>query len=298
MNVNLRQVRAFIVTARFASFTRAANLLNLSQPALTVQIRQLEQSLGVRLFDRNTRSVELTRVGRDLLPALERLLGDFDAVVESAREMAALRSGSVSIAALPSVAATVLPPLIAEFRAAHPRIRVQIRDGVGRRINALVQEEAVDFGIGADIEPEAGLETVRLLGDELLAVLPPDHRLCAAERLTLEELAAEPLILTNPESTVRYLANRAFAERNLLIAPAYEVTYMSTAVGLVRAGLGIALLPSTAIELSLAPAIALRPVDTPALRRSIALVLKAGRSLSPAAQAFREMLTARVDAQA
>ena len=79
--MHLRQVRSFVVVARFSSFTRAADLLNLTQPALTVQIRQLEQSLGVKLFDRNTRAVELTRIGREMLPVLERLLGEFDAVV-------------------------------------------------------------------------------------------------------------------------------------------------------------------------------------------------------------------------
>ena len=94
MNISLRQIRAFIVVARFSSFTRAADLLHLTQPALTVQIRQLEQALGVKLFDRNTRAVELTRIGRELLPVLERLLGEFDAVVVSTREMATLRYGN------------------------------------------------------------------------------------------------------------------------------------------------------------------------------------------------------------
>src|SRR3954449_10895447 len=100
MNVELRQLRAFVVVARFSSFTRAADLLNLTQPALTVQIRQLEQSLGVKLFDRNTRTVELTRIGREMLPVLERLLGEFDTVVANAQEMADLRYGTVRIAAL------------------------------------------------------------------------------------------------------------------------------------------------------------------------------------------------------
>jgi LysR family transcriptional regulator, carnitine catabolism transcriptional activator len=140
MNMHLRQVRSFVVVARFSSFTRAADLLNLTQPALTVQIRQLEQSLGVKLFDRNTRAVELTRIGREMLPVLERLLGEFDAVVANAREMAELRYGTVRIAALPSVAATVLPPLIARFKERHPQIRVVLRDSVGERINAVARQ--------------------------------------------------------------------------------------------------------------------------------------------------------------
>jgi LysR family carnitine catabolism transcriptional activator len=293
MNVNLRQVRAFVITARLGSFTRAADLLHLSQPALTVQIRQLEETLGVRLLDRNTRMVEPTRTGQELLPVFERLLGEFDAVISGAREVAALKRGAVRLATLPSVAATVLPPHIARFRRAHPQIRVSVCDTVGRRINALVQEEAADFGIGADIEAEPGLETVRLFDDELVAAIPAGHPLCAGE-VTLDRLAGEPLILMDPNSTVRSLVNRAFADRDLLVAPAYEVTYMSTAAGLVRAGLGIALLPSTAIELSTGSGIVSRPVRSPDLRRAIALVLKAGRSLSPAAQAFKDMLVGSI----
>src|SRR5687768_8534664 len=98
MNVNLRQVRAFVSVARFGSFTRAAKLLNLTQPALTVQIRQLEQSLDVRLFDRNTRSVSLTRVGRELVPPFQRLLQEFDAIVVDTKDLAAKRHGIVRLA--------------------------------------------------------------------------------------------------------------------------------------------------------------------------------------------------------
>ena len=149
MNITLRQVRAFVVVARFSSFTRAADLLHLTQPALTVQIRQLEQALGVKLFDRSTRAVELTRTGRELLPVLERLLGEFDAVVVSTREMATMRYGTVRMAALPSVAATVLPPLIARFKQRHPHIRITVRDSVGERINAMVREESFISALAA-----------------------------------------------------------------------------------------------------------------------------------------------------
>ncbi|QQP88296.1 LysR family transcriptional regulator [Skermanella sp. TT6] len=291
MSVELRQIRAFIVVARFGSFTRAADLLNLTQPALTVQIRRLEQTLAVKLFDRNTRAVELTRIGRELLPVLTRLMGEMDAVVAGTREMAAMRYGVVRIAALPSVAATVLPPLIARFREGHPLIRVVIRDSVVERINAMVRDESVDLGIGADLEPEAGLTSVPLFEDEMRAVVPATHPLSREREVMLERLAGEPLILMDMSSSVRRLTDRAFADLGHLVAPAYEVTYMSTALGLVRAGLGIAILPSTAIELRLDPAIPSLRIVEPRLRRSITLVLKAGRSLPPAAEAFRTLLT-------
>ena len=288
--MTLRQVRAFVVVARFSSFTRAADLLHLTQPALTVQIRQLEQALGVKLFDRSTRAVELTRTGRELLPVLERLLGEFDAVVVSTREMAAMRYGTVRMAALPSVAATVLPPLIARFKQRHPHIRITVRDSVGERINAMVREEIVDFGIGSDVEPDAELETIPLFEDEMRAVVPASHPLGKQTEVILDRLIEEPLILMDTGSSVRSLVDRAFADRGHLAVPAYEVTYMSTAIGLVRAGLGIAILPSTAIELRLETELPSLSIQEPILHRSITLVLKVGRSLPPAAEALRDML--------
>ena len=116
MDVSLRQVRSFLTVARVKSFTGAASILNVTQPALTMQIRRLEEALGVTLFDRDTRSVEPTRVARDLIQAFERTLQDFDAALLSARDIATQERGIVRLAVLPSVAAGVLPDAILGFR--------------------------------------------------------------------------------------------------------------------------------------------------------------------------------------
>src|SRR5947209_15752633 len=116
MDVSLRQMRAFLAVARTLSFTRAATEANLSQPALTVQIRTLEEQLGVKLFDRSSRSVELTRLGRELVPTFQRLLREFDETVTGVRDIARHGRGSVRLAALPSIAAGILPDVIVRFR--------------------------------------------------------------------------------------------------------------------------------------------------------------------------------------
>jgi DNA-binding transcriptional LysR family regulator len=292
MNVNLRQVRAFVSIARFGSFTRAAKLLNLTQPALTVQIRQLEQSLDVRLFDRNTRSVNLTRVGRELVPAFHRLLQEFDAIVVDTKDLAAKRHGIVRLACLPSFASTLLPGLIAGFRARHPRVSFVLKDAVGKRIVSMVREEVVEFGIGAVDAEEADLETLYLMHDRMHVVFPARHPLAKVRKVTLDSLKAYPLVLMDPESSVRAIVDAAFARSGRLAVPACEATYMSSAIGMVRAGLGVTILPSTAMELRADRMLRSKPIDDPGCTRRIVIVRRAGRSLSPAAESFVDELLA------
>src|SRR3982074_1713791 len=149
MNVDLHQLRIFVAVARLGNFTRAAERLHLSQPSLSLHIRQLEQDLGVRLFDRSTRSVVLTQAGDDLLPTAERLLDDFQSAVASVGDLPPPGRGRVARALLPSVAAELLPRAIALLRIRHPDITVAVRDDMAEHIPARVRNGEVDFGLGA-----------------------------------------------------------------------------------------------------------------------------------------------------
>ena len=290
MSISLRQLRALAAAVETGSFGRAATRLHLSQPALTVQIRGLEQALGLTLFERSARGVRPTAAGLSMAQAFRRVLDELDEVVAGAREQAAGRSGTVHLAVLPSVAATLLPAALARLRQAHPGIRVLVRDAVAGRVVERLKGGEAELGIGTLSGADAELAAEPLFEDDLVAVLPPGHPLAAAERLTPAALAAEPLVLTDPGSSVRALAERAFAEAGLLLRPAYEATYMSTAVALVRAGLGIGVLPATALDLRLAPVLQTRPIAAPAMRRRILLLSRRGGSLSPAAEALAEAL--------
>jgi LysR family carnitine catabolism transcriptional activator len=290
MDFSLRQLRAFVAIARTGSFTAAARDMHLTQPALTVQVRELESALGLRLLDRGPRGVQLTPAGRELLPVLERVLGDIGAVAANARELAAGRRGSVRVAALPSVCASLLPEAMARLARTHPGIEVSLHDAVADRVMSLVRAEEADLGIGAFLHLDRALQFAPLFVDRMVAVLPARHRLAAHRQLTLRQLAAHPLVLTDAHSSVRAAIERALVAERVQARPAYEVTYMSTAVGLVRAGLGIAILPATAFELQGLQRLATRPVAGAAMRRSIGVVRKRGRSLSPAQAAFLEAL--------
>ncbi|MFC0389053.1 LysR family transcriptional regulator [Muricoccus vinaceus] len=292
MTLTLRQMRAAVAVARAGSLGRAAAQLHLSQPTLTVQLREAEAALGLRLFDRGARGAELTAAGQGLVESFARLLEELDAVVAGAREAAAGRSGLVRLAVLPSVGATVLPPVLARLRAANPGIRVVVRDAVARGVVALVKSGAVEIGIGTEIEPDPEIGVTPLFEDRMVAVLPAGHRFEACRAVSVADLAGEALVLMDPESSVRALFDRACREAGVSPLPACEATYMSTAVALVRAGLGVGVLPSSAVDLRVAPVLRTRPIVGPEIRRAISVVRRAGRSLSPAAAALAEGLLA------
>ena len=286
MDLNIRHVRAYIVVAESMSFTKAAARLNLSQPALTVQIRKLEEQLGSRLLDRNSRRVEPTRVGRELLPSLLKLLADSETVVAEARELGGTSHGTVRVAALPSFAASLLPDLIRSARESERGLRFVVRDAVASVVNDAVCREDVDMGLtGGDlVEPD--LEVVQLGKDRLCLVYPAEHPIGRRRRITVGNIAELPLILTSVGTSVRAVVDAAFAEARKAPLITCEPTYMMTAVAMVRAGLGVTILPGSSRELAAEPGLRARPIDDAHFVRQIALVKKRGRTLAPASAAF------------
>jgi DNA-binding transcriptional LysR family regulator len=291
-NLNLRHLEAFVAIAAAGNFTRAAQILHISQPALTVQIRQLEATMGVRLLDRNTRSVKLTRIGQQLAPVVQRLLREIEAVELHAHEMAAGIRGVVSVAALPSVCSTILPRIVAGFRKNHPGISVTLKDAMAQRVLAMVKNEEVDFGVGSFADADPSLDFIPLFTDRMRAVFPPGSVPANKRSVGLKELAGQPLILMDPQSSVRSLVDRAFESVGQFPAPAYEATYLSTAVGMVKAGLGIAFLPSSTLEMSELGGLESRVVNHPGMTRKIVVAQRAGRQLPPAAVSFLKALAA------
>ncbi|HVW10262.1 MAG TPA: LysR family transcriptional regulator [Bryobacteraceae bacterium] len=291
-SLNLRHLEALIAIAREGNFTRAAQALHISQPSLTVQIRQLEEALGVRLLDRNTRSVRLTQIGRELTPVIERLVREVDAVVLNARDLATGNRGLVTVAALPSISSTILPRIIGKFREESPGVSVMLRDVVAQRVLAMVKNEEADFGIGSFPDAEPDIHITPLFTDRMRVVFAPGSPLEKQRAISLKQLTGLPMILMDRQSSVRSLVNRAFESIGHFPLPAYEVTYMSTAVGMVKAGLGIGFLPSSALEVEELRGVRSRILHHPGLTRKIVVARSAARSLSPAAAGFIRTLTA------
>ena len=294
MNAELRHIEAFVAVARFGSFTRAAAALRISQPALTVQVRQLEAALGVRLFDRNNRRVALTQSGRDLVAPFERILLDVDAVVRHASDLSSHRRGVVTVAALPSIAAGLLPRAIRALVDRHDGIVVRVRDVTAGKIVELIKAGEVDFGIGSLVRPEPDVTEDSLFSDRLCAFVPPGHALARRRHVTLRQLSPHALILTRPDSSVRQIVDRAFEREHLPAHIAQEATYMTTAMAMVTAGLGLAVLPESALASPPVGGLRAIPIGSPAMTRQIGILTKTGRSFSPAAQKLVDALKAQV----
>ena len=286
MNVELRHLEAFIAVARHGSFTRAAQTLHVSQPTFTVQIRQLESALGVRLVDRNTRSVQLTPIGRGLAPVVERILRELEAVLLNTQALSGTAAGFVAVAALPSLSATMLPAVISSFRARHPGIAIHLRDAVGVRLAAMVKAGEVDFGFGSLPAGEPGIEFRPLFKDRMSAIFRKNSPLARKRSIALAGLLAYPLILMGRDSSVRAVVDRGLAAIGHFAPPAYEAEYISTALGMVEAGLGVTILPASVLRIDRGRQLLCRPIQSPKLDREVGFLVKRGRSLSAAAGAF------------
>ena len=287
---DIRHVRAFLAAARIGNFTRAAAELHVSQSAFTVQIRQLEDALGVALFDRSKRRVSLTSAGKEVLAPLERLVIDIESLVGRTGQLAGLRRGVVCMAVLPSVAAHTLPLAISKFKQRYPEIVVQVKDVVAESLIDAVKKEEVDFGIGCRLKFDRELRMVPLMIDKLCAFVPSIHLLGRRDTVTFKELSSYPLILPGKDSSVREIMERSLKGERLHFKVAYETNYMSTALGMVRAGLGIAILPEIVANLENTDEIRFVAISSPLLSRKIEILQRKDRSLSPAASEMVQIL--------
>ena len=293
MNVELDDLRAFVVTAEMRSFRAAAENIHLSQPALTRRIQKLEATLGVPLLERTTRRVELTAVGRDFLPRARRLLDDLETSLLSVQEIAQRRSGQVNIACIPTAAYYFLPDVISAFSEAYPSIRVRIVDAGANEVLQSVLNREVDFGItlmGAD-DPDVAFEP--LVEEPFMLACRNDHPLAERDVVQWEDLAEHRFITVGRASGNRLILDLGLAKTGFRPRWFYEVQHLSTSLGLVEAGLGVAALPKMSLPSGPHPLIASRPLIDPVVMRTVGLVRRPGARLSPASERVHEMLLTR-----
>jgi DNA-binding transcriptional LysR family regulator len=290
MRINPLQLSAFLRLARTGSFSEAARLQGISQPALSRMVQQMEEAVGGRLFDRTTRSVALTPTGQELLPIAERLIAEFDSSFGELARFVEGRRGRVAVAALPSMAAVLLPPAIARYREGRPDVEVAILDGLSGSVLDAVAQGRADIGLTIRPSPQATLAYRPLLSDEFGLVCRPDDALAGDGPLPWSVFEGRPFVAMAPESSVRQMTDAAFLQAGLAIPPLYGCAFLGTTGHLVAAGLGVTALPRLTLPLLGRLGLRWRRLERPLMRRQMGAVTRVGGTLAPAALAFLAVL--------
>ncbi len=290
MNVTLRQLRAFVAVGRTESFTLAAESMFITQSALSGLIRDFEQALGLRVVDRSTRRTSLSDVGRDLYPLVEKILNDLDRVMDEVAQRQALKTGVVRVAAPQLMASTLLPEIVAAYAAQRSAIRVELVDCAVESVMSRVFSGEVDFGIGPERDPNSDITATTLFRGPFMVVFPPGHPLESKSELTWRDILGYPLTTLQGQFTKRLALDLRAALRDVNLSPAHEVSFLSTALAMVNAGMGITVCVSYAASLVSLYGLTLRPLRDPEIFRSFYVFTRQGRSLSPAAEDFRRFV--------
>lgn len=292
MNVTLRQLRAVVLVGQLGSFTRAAQAMHLSQSALSMLVRDLESSMGTRLVDRTTRSVSLTVAGSELVAGTQQVLADLERAIGRVDELVAKQRGRVVLAAPLVLSSALLPAALAAFRRAHPGIELVLHDTLPGQVLPQVRSGTADLGIGSFSPAEADLQRQLLFREAMVAAYAPGHSFRRRRRLGWRDLSGQPLLVMRPGSVFRDLTEGGLQAAGVPLHPAFEADFVGSLVGLAGAGLGVAIVPGYAMALTDPGRVHWQRLDGPLVEREVLLVHRAGRSLSPAAQALVEVLVA------
>lgn len=290
MKLDTLGLEAFVAIAEAGHFHKAAETLHITQTALTRRLQNLEALLGVKLVERTTRSVALTRVGLDFLPQVRRMIADLTSTVIEIHNNGRAQRGDIVIACVPTVGVQYLPRIIQAYSARYPENRVKILDHASSGVaDAVIRREA-EFGINIVGPHHPELVSIPLVEDRFVLICRDDHPLAKRRSVPWKQLSSLPLIFAGEVSGNRPLLDIALGARNLTLRSHYEVQRSSTAVGLVAEGVAAAVVPSLALQKSAYPNLRVIMLTDPVVSRGLVLVSRRAAQISPAAQALYDMI--------
>jgi DNA-binding transcriptional LysR family regulator len=290
MKIDALGIQAFIAIADERAFKKAANTLHITQTALSRRLQNLEVQLGVKLVERTTRSVSLTKIGADFLPHGRRLLTELQSTLSEIQQSGKAQRGDISIACVPTAGVQHLPRIIRQYSTRYPNNRIKILDHLSPGVTEAVLSREAEFGIRQSGPQHPELSTIPFLQDRYVLICRRDHPLAARKRITWKQLASCPLIVPSHFRTNRPQVDAALGDRDVLLQLYYEVGRSSTAVGLVAEGVAAAIVPGLAIQSGAHPSIRVVPIVDPVVSWTLVLVARKKAHLSPAAQALYDML--------
>jgi DNA-binding transcriptional LysR family regulator len=285
--MELSQLRYLVALAEERHFTRAAAREHIAQPALSQQIRRLEDELGLALVDRTTRRVEMTEAGHQLVARARRVLAELDAAYTEMQAIRGMDVGHVTVGALHTMGLVDLSLVLAIFHRRHPGVELTVREQSSEELAEMLRADELDLAFLSVTEriESHGLACHQLISEELMVIVPHDHPLAARKRVKMRELAGEQFIAFRPGARLRELLVGAGRQAGFEPQVKLESNESQRIRRLVARGMGVAILPRSDVVAAGAEVAALELVE-PALARDITLAWRADRRHSPAAAEF------------
>jgi LysR family carnitine catabolism transcriptional activator len=290
MNVSIRQLRAFVAVARAGSFAEASAILHLSQPALSIAIRKLEEELGGTLFARSTRSVGLSPEGQAFFPVARQLLADWDRSLEDVSNLFALRRGKLNIAAMPTFAGSVLPEILADFHGQYPAIDVTVHDVVAESVVEMVRNGRAELGLTFDPGEFPDLEFRPLFEDRFMAAIPEGHPLQDQDIVRWKDLEGTTFLCLQRPSAIRQMIDEVVQEHELALVPTFETHQLGNIGRMVATGLGLSVVPSLSAPQFREMGVSCRSLVGPVISRAVGVLSRRRHPLSVAAQALETVV--------
>jgi DNA-binding transcriptional LysR family regulator len=296
--MELRQIRYFLGVAKTLHFTRAAQQLHVSQPALSAAIKGLEEELQTPLFKRIGRRIELTQAGKALLPYAAKMLQSAEEGRVAVQEVVGLLRGHLTVGVLHSLNAYLVPQLLGRFRALAPGVAMMVRGMHATDVPEGILHAALDLGITMLPVQHPELIELPLYEEELVLVSPPPRGRGRSSTLPLKEAAALPLVLFPPEYTLRRIIDEAFAAAGVRLVPAVEMADLGGIVSAIQGGVGSTLLPWPYVRfMGLDERLPVRKLRDPKPSRKVGVIYRRDRQLDPATRAFLQALSEVVTGQ-
>lgn len=290
INLGPRDLEAILAVAQHGSFRAAAAALSLSQPSVSARVRHAEDILGVKLFHRTTRRVTITRHGERLAQRAEQAMAELLALAKEFKEESRLQRGRVIVGATPSISSSILPRTIQRFRKRWPGIEVVLQDDFFARALDRVHVGEVDFAVTPIVEGDERFECEPLTQERFVLLVPEVHPLARGRTVALEAATRFP-VLTLPLGTgTRDMLTAAYHSAGLAFRPAFETHNMMSVVALVKAGFGVAYVPSGVLPLFDMGGLKMLQVRDAALTLTISITRARGRAVQPPAEAFVQSL--------
>jgi len=290
-DLSTRQIQAVLAVAEYRSFIAAAANMRISQPALTRTVQRIEDGLGIALFNRTTRSVEITQAGREFSAMAERILTALKLSSRSLRELIDEKRGQVILSSIMSIANGRLPAVIAAYRKSRPAIEIYVREGVHGQALEEVRGGSVDFGFSYIDDLPSGLKAEPLGEAYFYLALPEDHPLTKLKQVALTGLVGVPMVGLPHNAQTRRIIDGTAAIQQISLTYSVTVTQLSTMMELVSQGVGTAIVPFGAtIGRGRDDGIVYRPIHNPCIRRRFGIIMLGERTPSPTAQGLLEVI--------